>query len=529
MLFDRNHSRYIDLQYSFVGSNANLIQLRVSIHFFGCCSTWALIIQGKELKFVMARYNTHANEMIINITTTHKPATDLGYLLHKHPDKFQTLELAVGKAHVFYPEKSEDRTTISLLLDIDPIDMVRGARNLDGDSFALGHYVNDRPYVASSFMSVALSKAFSSAMNGKCKDKPELVDAKLPFEVTISVIPASKGGETLIRKFFEPLGYQVELTRHQLDEKFPEWGDSKYYSLILRHTITTKELLSHLYVLIPTLDNDKHYFVNQHEIEKLLQKGEGWLKEHPEREQIIRRYLVNLNSLSRQAIERLSEGETIDDLNDELAEKSQTQKRKETLHDKRIKLVAEKITESGAVRVLDLGCGEGKLLRQLIKQKQFSAIAGMDVSYGELIKAKERLHFDEMSPKQKERINIFQGSLTYKDQRLEGFDAAAVVEVIEHLDLNRLKAFERVLFEFAKPKVIVLTTPNKEFNVMWETLDAEDMRHDDHRFEWTRKEFWEWSTQIGEKFNYNVEIFPIGDEVENIGAPSQMAIFKYGN
>lgn len=462
--------------------------------------------------------------MILSITTTHQPATDLGYLLHKHPDKFQTLDLSVGKAHVFYPEKSEEKTTISVLLDIDPIDMVRGAKNLGGDGFALGHYVNDRPYVASSFMSVALSKAFSSAMNGKCKDKPELVDAKLPFEVTIAVIPAPKGGEILIRKFFEPLGYQVALTRHQLDTKFSEWGDSKYFTLKLTHTITTKELLSHLYVLIPTLDNDKHYFVSEHEIEKLLQKGEGWLKEHPEKEQIIRRYLINLNSLSRQALERLSEGEEIRDV-DELVEKTEKQKRKETLHDKRIKLVAEKIAESGAERVLDLGCGEGKLIRQLIKQKQFSEIVGMDVSYNELVKAKERLHFEEMSPKQKERIKLFQGSLTYKDQRLEGFDAAAVVEVIEHLDLNRLKAFERVLFEFARPKTVVLTTPNQEFNVMWDKLDAEDTRHDDHRFEWTRNEFKEWATKIAEAYNYEVELFPIGDEVENIGAPSQMAIF----
>lgn len=467
--------------------------------------------------------------MLLNITTTHKPATDLGYLLHKHPDKFQTFELSVGKVHVFYPEKSEDKTTISLLLDIDPIDMVRGARNLGGDGFALGHYVNDRPYVASSFMSVALAKAFSSALNGKCKDKPELVDVQLPFEVTIAVIPAPKGGEMLIRKFFEPLGYVVELIPHQLDSKFPEWGNSKYFTLKLNHTITTKELLSHLYVLIPTLDNDKHYFVSENEIEKLFQKGEGWLKEHPEKEQIIRRYLINLNSLSRLALERIGEGEEIGDIGEELVEKTEKQQRKETLHDKRIKLVAEKLMESGAESVLDLGCGEGKLIRQLMKQKQFTEIVGMDVSYNELIKAKERLHLEKLPTKQKERINLFQGSLTYKDQRLEGFDAAAVVEVIEHLDLNRLNAFERVLFEFAKPKTVVLTTPNQEFNVMWDALDGEEMRHEDHRFEWTRKEFSDWSNKIGETYHYHVELFSIGDEVDNIGAPSQMAIFTYGN
>ena len=467
--------------------------------------------------------------MILNISTTHFPATDLGYLLHKHPDKFQTLELSVGKAHIFYPEKSNQRTSISLLLDIDSIDMVRSARNIKNDGFAFGHYLNDRPYVASSFMSVAIVKAFSSAINGKCKDKPELVDVKLPFEVTIAVIPAPKGGEFLIRKFFEPLGYNVELTRHKLDEKFPEWGESKYYTLKLTNTITTKELLSHLYVLIPSLDNDKHYFVTENEIEKLMQKGEGWLKEHPEKEQIIKRYLVNLSSFSRIAFERLSDGEESVEVSSDLIEKTEIQKRKETLHEKRIKIVADKITQSGAVNVLDLGCGEGKLIRQLIKQKQFTQIVGMDVSYNQLIKAKERLHFDEMSPKQKERISFFQGSLTYKDKRLEGFDAAAVVEVIEHLDLNRLKAFERVLFEFAKPKTIVLTTPNKEFNIMWEKLDVDEMRHDDHRFEWTRKEFAEWANKIGQMYHYQVELLPIGEEVENAGTPSQMAIFTYGN
>lgn len=466
--------------------------------------------------------------MILNITTTHQPATDLGYLLHKHPDRFQTTELSIGKAHVFYPEKSDEKTTISLLLDIDPIGMVRGSRNLGGDGFALGHYVNDRPYVASSFMSVAIAKVFSSAMNGKCKDKPELVDVRMPYEVTIAVVPVPKGGELLIRKFFEPLGYEVELIRHQLDEKFPEWGDSKYFTLKLRHVITTKELLSHLYVLIPTLDNDKHYFVSQNEIEKLLQKGEGWLSGHPEKEQVVRRYLFNLNSLSRQALERINEGEATE-VDPVAIEQTEIAERKATLHDKRIALVAEKLVASGAERVLDLGCGEGKLIRQLIKHQQFLEITGMDVSYNELIKAKERLHFDEMSPAQKERIQLFQGSLMYRDQRFEGYDAAALVEVIEHLDLNRLKAFERVVFEFAQPRTVVLTTPNQEYNMTWEQLDADTMRHDDHRFEWTREEFASWTDSVCEQYNYSVELFPIGDEVDGIGAPSQMAVFTYGN
>ena len=479
------------------------------------------------LRFIPCRRDC-TTSMILNISTTHYPATDLGYLLHKHPDKFQTTELSVGKAHVFYPEKGEDRTTVSLLLDIDPIDLVRSARNLGGDGFALGHYVNDRPYVASSFMSVAIAKTFSSALNGNCKDKPELVRQKMPFEVTIASLPAPKGGEALIRKFFEPLGYKVAVTQQPLDSKFPEWGESKYFTVHLSHTLTTQELLTHLYVLIPALDNDKHYFVAEGEIQKLLQKGEGWLKDHPEREQIVSRYLLNFRSLARQALERLT-GEESGPAGEEKGATEEV-KKWESLHDKRLKLVAERIRQSGAKTVIDLGCGEGKLLRLLLPQKGFTQLAGMDVSYGELLKAKERLYYDTLSPVQQERITLFQGALTYRDARLEGYDAAAVVEVIEHLDANRLAAFAQVLFGSAKPKTVVLTTPNKEYNVMWEKLEAETMRHTDHRFEWTRAEFADWTAGIAQTYNYTVaEIFPIGDEDQNTGAPSQGAVFTYGN
>jgi 3' terminal RNA ribose 2'-O-methyltransferase Hen1 len=333
----------------------------------------------------------------------------------------------------------------------------------------------------------------------------------------------------LIRSLFEPLGYNVELTRHTLDEKFPDWGESKYFSVRLSNTITIKDLLSHLYVLIPTLDNDKHYFVSESEIEKLIKKGEGWLKDHPERDQIVRRYLINLNSLARKAFERLSEGEATAEADDETIEDAEVRIRKESLNQRRIDTVVEKIVELGADSVIDLGCGEGKLVKELLKHKQFSRIAGMDVSYDRLLRAKDRLHFEHMAPRQKERIQLFQGSLTYRDKRLEGYDAAAVVEVIEHLELDRLRAFESVVFEFARPGAVIVTTPNKEYNVMWEKLGAEKMRHDDHRFEWTRSEFAEWANGVCKRFGYRAEILPIGDEDAEVGAPTQMAVFKYGN
>lgn len=466
--------------------------------------------------------------MLLTISTTHRPATDLGYLLHKHPDKFQSFNLTLGKAHAFYPESSEEHTTFALLLDIDPIDMVRGkGRNLARAGFSLGQYVNDRPYVASSFLSVAIAKTLSSAMNGRCNHRPELVPVKMPFEVQISAIPAPRGGAELIRKLFEPLGYEVELEQYILDENFPQWGMSKYFTLTLKHEETISDLLSHLYVLIPVLDNDKHYYVNESEIEKLMEKGKGWLEDHPLKEEITSRFLINLRSLTRQALERLNEGDAEEEAEEEA--KPEEKERKKGLHQRRLEMVLEKIKESGAEQVLDLGCGEGKLLRLLMKERQFKKITGVDVVYKELEKAKEKIYWDRMAPMQKERVNLFQGSLTYRDARLEGYDAAAIVEVIEHLDANRLKSFERVVFEFAKPGTVVLTTPNGEYNALFENMEPGKMRHSDHRFEWSREEFQGWANAVADRHGYKVAFFPVGDVDEKFGPITQMGVFSHGN
>ena len=482
--------------------------------------------------------------MLLTITAAGEHAHALSFLLHKHPDKLQQVELPVGVAYIFYPECEKEKVTAALLLDIDPIGMVRNAKNFAGKDFLLGQYVNDRPYVASSFMSSTISKAFSSAMNGSCKEYPEFIDMPLALTAKISVLPAPRGGELLIKRLFEPLGYTVEAERHLLDTQFSEWGYGKYFTLTLKNTLSLKELLSHLYVLIPVLDNEKHYFITQNEVEKLLQKGKGWLEQHPEREIIVSRYLINLKSLVRSAFEVLqavedgiipdtdneAEQDELTKREDTAAAHTQLQKvKKERLHDIRLKLVAEKLKQSGAASVIDLGCGDGKLLRLLLKEKQFTRIAGTDVSYSELEKSQDKLHWNEMPEKQRERLSLFQSSLTYRDKRFSGFDAAAVVEVIEHLDPNRLPALEKSLFTYAKPQTIVLTTPNREYNVRYENLSAGKVRHSDHRFEWTRSEFEAWAERVARENNYTVAFFPVGEEEENIGAPSQMAVFTYGN
>ena len=465
--------------------------------------------------------------MLLTLTTTHTPATDLGYLLHKNPARAQSFDLSFGQAHVFYPEATEDRCTAALLLDVDPIALVRGQSARSGEGRTLAQYVNDRPYVASSFLSVAIAQVLGSALGGRCKDKPEIAQIALPLEARLAVVP-SRGGEELIRRLFEPLGYTVETVSYPLDEQFPEWGQSPYFSVTLSATVRLADLLTHLYVLIPALDTGKHYFVGDAEVEKLVQKGEGWLASHPEKETIVRGYLKQRQSLVRDALQQLTQAEQpeLGDAEEQHDREEEIVERRISLHTQRLSAVLAALKASGARRMLDLGCGEGRLLGLLLGERQFTDILGMDVSYRSLEVAQDKLKFDRLPPMQRERIQLIHGSLIYRDKRLDGYDAAAVVEVIEHLDPPRLAAFERSVFEFARPATVVVTTPNIEYNPKFETLPAGKFRHKDHRFEWTRAEFQFWANRLGARFGYNARFLPLGPEDAEVGAPSQMAIFE---
>lgn len=465
--------------------------------------------------------------MLLTISTTHVPATDLGYLLHKNPSRAQSFDLSFGQAHVFYPEVGEDRCTAALLLDVDPVALVRGPQGRGGEGRTLAQYVNDRPYVASSFLSVAIAQVFGSALGGRSKERPGVAESPLPLEARLDVVP-SRGGKEFLRRLFEPLGYTVQSENFPLDTQFPEWGDSPYFRVTLTGVVRLADLLTHLYVLIPTLDIGKHYYIGDDEVEKLIRKGEGWLTNHPEKETIVRRYLKHRHSLVREALEQLTQAEEpgVDDLEERHDREEESVERKISLHEQRLGAVLGALKASGAHRVLDLGCGEGRLLALLIQERQFTEILGMDVSYRSLETAQDRLRLDRLPPMQRERISLIQGSLIYRDKRLEGYDAAAVVEVIEHLDPPRLTSFQRALFEFARPKTVVITTPNVEYNPKFETLPAGQFRHKDHRFEWTRAEFHSWVNGVCERFGYTARFLPIGPEDAEVGAPSQMAVFE---
>ena len=467
--------------------------------------------------------------MLLSITNLQPPATDLGYHLHKNPARIQSFGLAFGQAHVFYPEAGHDRCTAALLLDVDPVGLVRGPGGPAWEGRALEQYVNDRPYVASSFLSVAMASVFGSALGGRSRERPELAESKLPLEAKITVVPC-RGGEGVLRRLFEPLGYTVTAEGHPLDETFPEWGASRYFTVGLAATTRLRDLLAHLYVLIPVLDDDKHYWVGEDEVAKLLRQGAGWLAGHPERALITDRYLRHRRRLTRAALARLME-ETEPDPEgaDEarITEEAQIEERI-SLNQQRLGAVVAALRNSGARRVLDLGCGEGRLLQALLEEKAFEEIVGVEVSHRALEIAQDRLRLDRLPPRQRERIKLIQGALTYRDKRLHGYDAAAVVEVVEHFDPPRLSAFERVLFECAQPGTVVLTTPNVEYNVRFEQLAAGRFRHRDHRFEWTRAEFQAWAQGAADHFGYSVRFLPVGREDPEVGAPTQMGVFTRG-
>ncbi|WP_067566146.1 3' terminal RNA ribose 2'-O-methyltransferase Hen1 [Nocardia acidivorans] len=523
--------------------------------------------------------------MLLTITCTRPDgaawaASELGYLLHKNPGRAQSFEQSYGVAHVLYPEAGDERCTAALLLEIDPVRLVRG-KTKGAAEFSLGQYVNDRPYAASSLLSVAISTVFGSALHGRCARRPELAETELPLRIELPAVPC-KGGADAAEQVFGPLGWTVEATPLPLDPAFPEWGDSHYLRLTLTGTLRLSDALSHLYVLLPVLDGSKHYFLDAAEVDKLLRFGAGWLNSHPARDWITRRYLARRHSLVRTALARLAELDdlepeqfgavdvNIDELAQDVAAATAAVRAAErdgaagdvfptvareseagnagglltqdepvcttaaecdaadqapvlSLAVMRRSAVLAALRSVGAQRVLDLGCGEGALLRELIADRSFDEIVGIDVSVRSLRIAERRMR--RLPLWQTQRVGIRQGALTYTDASLRGYDAAVLMEVIEHVDENRLNALEQAVFGAAAPGAVIVTTPNGEYNVLYEGLAHGAFRHSDHRFEWSRAEFAEWAARVGATYGYRVRFEPIGLIDDELGAPTQMAVF----
>jgi 3' terminal RNA ribose 2'-O-methyltransferase Hen1 len=503
--------------------------------------------------------------MFLSIATTHQPATDLGFLLHKHPGRLHEFELTFGKAFVFFPEAGEARCEAALVLDVDPVGLVRGKGQAEG---LLDQYVNDRPYAASSFLSVALNRAFRTAMTGTCEDRPDIAGSAIPLEAVVTPLPM-RGGDDLVRALFEPLGWQVTVDQVTVDQVTvdqvtvdqvtvdqvtvdqvtvdqvtvdqvtvdqvavdavagPDGARTRrrYGRLKLTGSARLSALLGHLYVLIPVLDDSKHYWIGEDEVDKLLKRGEGWLEQHPAKELIARRYLGHRRSLTRTALERLApeagEEENEPEARDAAETALETPIR---LNDERMIAVVTALHAAGACTIADLGCGEGKLLQRLLRERWAGRLIGLDPAARTLEMAARRLKLHQAGGPPEGRVLLLHGSLTYRDPRWAMADAAALVEVIEHLDPDRLPLMERVVFGEAHPATVIVTTPNAEYNALFPNFTPGAMRHPDHRFEWTRAEFRTFAGSIESRYGYQAAISGIGREDETLGAPTQMAVF----
>ncbi|MFE3291533.1 3' terminal RNA ribose 2'-O-methyltransferase Hen1 [Rhodococcus sp. NPDC059234] len=458
--------------------------------------------------------------MLLTLTATatddFPDASDLGYLLHKHPDRVQAFDLSVGTATVFYPESSPARCTVAMTLDVDPVELARSRFRRGSDGFALGQYVNDRPYAGSSMLAVAISRVFKSALAGTLASRPELPRTAVPLRVTIPAAPA-RGGHDLPGRLFGPLGWDVTAEPVALDESIPQWGDSAYVSLTLTGTLPLSAALRHLYVLLPVLDDVKHYWVGEDEADKLVRAAGDWLGGHPESGLITSRYLAHRRELVASVVERLDDGAT--------GEPDEPATTNVGLAQLRQDAVLATLENLGATRVVDLGCGEGKLLRELLARPAFTRIVGVDVSDAALRKAERRLGLGEMPDRQRDRIAVLQSSATYRDRRLQGFDAVVLMEVVEHVDRSRLPALVRSVFGDMKPKVVLVTTPNADYNVLYPNLEPGAFRHPDHRFEFTRTQFESWAGEVTSGHGYDVTFTGIGELDPTHGAPTQMAVF----
>ena len=457
--------------------------------------------------------------MLLTITTTREPATDLGYLLHKHPDRLQTFDTAAGAAHVFYPEATAGRCTAALLLEVDPIALVRGKTRTEHGELA--QYVNDRPYAASSMLTVALKEVFRTALTGRCDAKPELASSAIPLTINVPALRC-KGGPALATSLFEPLGWTVAAKGQPLQPA--EWGASPYLDLTLTGELRLADALNHLYVLLPVLDDAKHYWVSPEEVDKLIRAGGDWLAGHPAKELITRRYLAHQARLTRSALARLAEADDTEPetLDNAVADDEDTRR---PLAVQRREAILGLLRELGTNRVGDFGCGSGVLIKALLAEPQITRIVAVDVSARALQIAARNLNLDRMPDAQRERLSIFQSALTYRDDRLAGLDAVVLMEVIEHVDPERLAALERAVLGFAAPAAVLVTTPNAEYNPLIPTLAEGARRHPDHRFEWTRAQFRAWAENAAGNHGYQVRFLPVGPEHPDAGPPTQLAVF----
>lgn len=472
--------------------------------------------------------------MFLSIAVSGEHAPDLGFVLYKHPGRFFEKSASKGRVTGGFTENREDFAEFTLAVEIDPVERVRGV-NWDR---GIASYVEPMPFLAASHMSQALSQALGSAMNGVLGSKDPVIDTRVkaagvkPWPLTIKV-GAVRCSPYMIESLFSELGWSVEIESHNLDVPgVSEDDDRPLHVFTLKGEATVSDALTQLYVLLPVLDPSRHYFYDESEARKLFEKGGDWLKGHSSRDLIISRYLSKskeLRGYARQLFGNFQEKKDLDELIAETEElmRDWDDPDDTSPHQQRHSQIIRDVVSWGARSVIDLGCGEGRLLERLVRIAPDMRVVGIEPSAREIERARKRLSNNpgkNLDP----RVEFVHGSAMYGDERFKDFDAAILSEVIEHVDEDRLSLLARSVFGIMAPRRVVITTPNGDYNRVF-GLRPGEFRHADHRFEWTLAECQAWVVGVTAAYPYEAEITPVGgrnaDADEGHGEVSHYIVF----
>lgn len=430
----------------------------------------------------------------------------ISYLLSKNPSNLYERNHKGHLVRLFYSKFTETELEVTIFVTPDPIELIKNNSN----SYDITHYINDREFAVSSIFCSFIRSALGTALNGQPKEEHiKWVDHPFPFTFEFGPVVSTLTDEKLMN-LFEPIGYEVTINRPEIEYSIPIKTKSSARYISIKGMKTLQEGLRHLFVLIPVIDNYKHYFIDEKEIEKLERYGEGWLEQHPLRDLIYRQ------ALRFKEIYSLVENSSKD-------EKKIEPVKKVRLNELRYEKIVNTVSEMKPRSVVDFGSGEGKLSVQLGFVEGITEILAVEPSESASLKALER--FNKVKNKEKfVNPELLWGSLFYYDERLKDKDVIILCEVIEHIDESRLpKAMDTLLHDY-QPGALIITTPNRDYNELYDM--EEHLRHNDHRFEWTRAEFRQWCTERNHGNDYELLFDGIGEEHASQGFPTQMCVFK---
>lgn len=448
--------------------------------------------------------------MQISLKVYGEHARMVSHLIAKNPHNLYERKEKGGLVRIVFTKNEEREVHILFFVTVDNMELTKNQTNFS----SITHYINDRESAVSSIFCSVLRKAVGTALNGKPKDEfKEWVNYSFPLEITFGPLSTKLTNHELAG-LFEPLGYELTIENGKvlLPASFAKKSSAKFITLKANQTI--QDCFRHLFVLIPVMDQYKHYYIDEKEVDKLKRYGEGWLSFHPKRNEIIKESLIFSDLIEKS---RLIESKPS-------KEKQAPLTKKKSLNQWRYEKIIE--TVKGLPhnsRIVDMGAGEGKLTAQLGFIRGIEELVAVEPSEREQLKAKKRI--EALVGKPDFLLPTFKwGSLFYYDSELEKKDIFILCEVIEHIDENRLGKIFDTIFTKYKPYHVIVTTPNQDYNAVYDMNEAK--RHSDHRFEWTQQQFKEWTKYWESHANYKAQIDGIGEYVEGYGYPTQMVIFS---